>query len=117
MNFTLASLLRDTRSCADRMCPDETLKPGTRGGQACFPERKILCHPDRSIAIGFTNRNAEWRDLLELLKASMKDHCYSVYIVASKSRVIYIGMTNNLSRRAYEHKNNVVDGFSKQYRC
>src|SRR5437763_1520302 len=23
-----------------------------------------LCHPDRSIAIGFSNRNAEWRDLL-----------------------------------------------------
>jgi len=23
-----------------------------------------LCHPDRSIAIGFINRNAEWRDLL-----------------------------------------------------
>ena len=47
----------------------------------------------------------------------MKDHCYSVYIIASKSRVIYIGMTNDLSRRTYEHKNDLTDGFSKQYRC
>ena len=47
----------------------------------------------------------------------MKTHSYSVYIVASKSRVIYIGMTNNLERRVYEHKNDLTDGFSKRYRC
>jgi putative endonuclease len=47
----------------------------------------------------------------------MKDHCYSVYIVASKSRVIYTGMTNDLSRRVFEHKNELVTGFTKQYRC
>ena len=47
----------------------------------------------------------------------MKDHCYSVYIVASKSRVIYIGMTNCLTRRIFEHKNGLEDGFTKQYRC
>ena len=47
----------------------------------------------------------------------MKNHCYSVYIIASKSRVLYIGMTNNLERRVCEHKNGLVHGFSKQYRC
>ena len=47
----------------------------------------------------------------------MKDHCYSVYIIASKSRVIYIGMTSNLMHRMYQHKNGHFDGFSKQYRC
>jgi putative endonuclease len=48
---------------------------------------------------------------------AMKRHCYSVYIVASKSRVLYIGMTNNLERRIFEHKNDTVEGFSMQYRC
>src|ERR1035437_5863015 len=47
----------------------------------------------------------------------MRDHCYSVYIIASKSRVIYIGMTNDLSRRVFEHKNGLIEGFTKQYRC
>jgi len=47
----------------------------------------------------------------------MKNHSYSVYIIASKSRVIYVGMTNSLERRIYEHKNDLVDGFSKKYRC
>jgi len=47
----------------------------------------------------------------------MRNHSYSVYIIAGKSRVLYIGMTNNLERRVYEHKNDLVEGFSKKYRC
>ena len=47
----------------------------------------------------------------------MDRHSYCVYMVASKSRVLYIGMTTNLERRIFEHKNDVIEGFSKQYRC
>jgi len=47
----------------------------------------------------------------------MKRHCYFVYVVASKSRVIYIGMTNGLELRIWEHKNDLIDGFTKHYRC
>ena len=47
----------------------------------------------------------------------MKNPCYTVYIIASKSRVIYIGMTNDLGRRVFEHKKGLLDGFSRQYRC
>jgi predicted GIY-YIG superfamily endonuclease len=38
----------------------------------------------------------------------MKEHNYSVYMVASKSRALYIGMTNNLHRRIFEHKNDLM---------
>ena len=31
--------------------------------------------------------------------------------------VLYIGMTNNLLKRVYEHKNGVIDGFTKKYNC
>jgi putative endonuclease len=40
---------------------------------------------------------------------------YYVYILASKHFVLYIGVTNNLQRRIYEHKHKIFPGFSKKY--
>ncbi len=41
---------------------------------------------------------------------------YYVYIMASKSRRLYTGMTNSIMRRAKEHKAGMIDGFTKRYR-
>lgn len=41
---------------------------------------------------------------------------YYVYILASKPNgTLYIGMTNNLSRRTWEHRQDLVEGFTKRY--
>ena len=45
-----------------------------------------------------------------------KDKQYCVYILTNKSnKVLYIGVTNDLVRRMFEHKNKLVDGFTKKY--
>ena len=41
---------------------------------------------------------------------------YCVYILASKiNGTLYVGVTSDLVKRVYEHKNNLVDGFTKKY--
>jgi len=40
---------------------------------------------------------------------------YYVYIAASKSFTLYVGITNDLNRRMYEHKNKLVKGFTSKY--
>ncbi|MEO7909293.1 MAG: GIY-YIG nuclease family protein [Roseiflexaceae bacterium] len=40
---------------------------------------------------------------------------YYVYILSNASRRIYVGVTNNLERRAYQHMHKLISGFTSEY--
>ena len=40
---------------------------------------------------------------------------YYTYIMSSRSRTLYTGMTNNLKQRVFQHKQKQADGFTRRY--
>jgi putative endonuclease len=63
-------------------------------------------------------KNAELRDDVSKEKTSMrKPKQFYVYIMTNRPRshVLYTGITGNLARRVFEHKNKLVPGFTSRY--
>jgi putative endonuclease len=48
---------------------------------------------------------------------SKRHHQYYVYIIASRTHVLYTGITDNLQRRVTEHRAALTPGFTASYRC
>jgi len=46
----------------------------------------------------------------------MQEKQYFVYILTNKTnRVLYIGVTGDITKRIFQHKNEMIEGFSKKY--
>jgi putative endonuclease len=46
----------------------------------------------------------------------VREHNYYVYIMTNRSKTLYTGITNNLLRRVWEHKQGAGSGFCAQYK-
>jgi putative endonuclease len=47
----------------------------------------------------------------------MRECWFYVYIVASRTHVVYIGITSNLESRIHQHKTKYFEGFTAHYNC
>jgi len=75
----------------------------------------VAIHNFQTISIVIPHLLARlWRDAEST--QTMNTKFYFVYILASKKNgTLYIGVTSNLPKRVWEHKNNLVEGFTKKY--
>ena len=48
---------------------------------------------------------------------AMRERLHFTYMVASRSRTLYAGVTGNLKERVFEHKRKLHEGFSATYNC
>ena len=64
----------------------------------------------------FTRCHVERSETSLTISAGVRNHDYWVYILTNKHcTTLYIGITNNIARRLYQHRQGEVDGFTKRY--
>jgi hypothetical protein len=67
-------------------------------------------HPERSEGSGRGKAAINREDERESMPA------FHVYILASRSRVLYVGVTNHLAYRVQQHKDGINSGFTHRYK-
>ena len=71
----------------------------------------------RFFAAAQNDTNRVWRVQSEAIQGDdmPRDHQYHVYIMASRSKTLYVGVTSDLRRRMQQHKEKQVAGFTARY--
>jgi putative endonuclease len=87
------------------------------GGFEMLPSSIVISSED--FAPARPEQNHSRGTLRSAASEPMRDeYIYYVYIVQSPSRrALYIGMTSNLRKRIWQHKNHRLEGFTDVYNC
>ena len=70
--------------------------------------------------LGDLSFRPKWRNLVSRVNTIYNDSMpvsktYYVYIMTNQSRTLYVGLTNNIRRRVWEHKTGLIEGFTHRY--
>ena len=77
-------------------------------GMAYLFERATICHSER-------HRCHSERSEESIRVFARRERQYYVYILTNRSGTLYVGVTNDLERRIYEHKHKLLPGFAAKY--
>lgn len=79
-------------------------------------ERTSVRFPELLMSLSFRRQAQRRRRNLERLTPMSREKRYHVYIMASVSGVLYVGVTGFLFARVLQHKSGETDGFTRRYR-
>ncbi len=74
-----------------------------------------VLHPGMQIRSNRINPLFVTLNLVQGLSFNIVAQYYIYILTNNNNKVLYIGVTNNLERRIFEHKNKLVEGFTKTY--
>lgn len=85
--------------------------------KCCLPGRQEILSITPLFVISSIVRNLTEAITLQRRESLMgRKHQYFIYLLTNwNNKVMYIGMTNNLMRRVYEHKAKIIKGFTEKY--
>ncbi len=104
--------------------PSSTYSPGAQEDssyivhkQCCHPECHVINQKQHSRHEGYQTEFKSNYSVRSAIITGLTDmrKTYYIYMLSNNSKMLYIGVTNDLERRVYEHKKKLKKGYTQKY--